>query len=191
MNVYEDFIPKQYQLELYNRINSTSFRWNYQDGTIDPKHGPDCYDEPPYRDTPYFQHIAYRENVVSENYELFKPMLYFFEYKTGYEIRNVIRIVNNLVMPTEKNWPGLPHVDSSYNEKINLKTMLYYVNNIDGDTLLFAEKFSGKKPTSLTLVNSSSPKMGKAIVFDSNRFHCSSTPTKHRRMVINFILEVK
>lgn len=82
------------------------------------------------------------------------------------------------------------HID---NEVPNNKTLVYYINDSDGDTFLFDALFNGKTDhyNTNTLMRVQ-PKKGRAIVFDSWRFHAPSNPLfSQRRYVlnINFIEE--
>lgn len=193
MQVFDNFIPRQYQLELHNTILDTSFPWRYQDFTINNKNVPLCINTHEYRDTPYFHHVLYKNDYTlkSEYIELVRPLLLFFEYRTGYKIKNIVRIVTNLLLPTEKPIRGIPHIDANFTNKFKLKTLLYYINDSDGDTCLFKEVFKDKEVYEVSIQDKVTPTMGKAIVFDSNQFHCSTTPIKNRRLVINAILEIE
>ena len=75
---------------------------------------------------------------------------------------------------------------------------LYYVNDSDGDTVLFSQTTNDvplPKDTScifdeslFTEFKRVTPKKGRVVLFDGNRYHCSSGPTKDLRCVINFNL---
>jgi hypothetical protein len=63
-------------------------------------------------------------------------------------------------------------------------SMVYYVNNSDGDTRIFDDN--------MTMLHSNTPAQGNAIIFPSNRFHCSSNPIQSNvRCIINFVFTVK
>lgn len=192
MQIIDTFIPKQYQDEILNTLSSTKFNWNYQDNTIDINENSRSIRGTEYVDLPYFHHMFFRNDrgLVSPYFGLVKPLLLFFEQKTEYKIKNTVRIVANLVLPTSNNTLGIPHIDADSNNS-KLKTLLYYVNTVDGDTVLFNEYFNNTKPDNLSILDRVCPSMGKCIIFDSNEYHCSTTPTMGRRMVINIIVEVE
>jgi len=60
---------------------------------------------------------------------------------------------------------------------------LYYVNDTDGDTFIFA---NDKK----TITQRISPKKNRCVVFDGLTYHASSAPTKDKRAIINFDLSI-
>ena len=66
--------------------------------------------------------------------------------------------------------------------------MVYYVNDSDGDTVLFNEFYNTK---SVSINRRIAPKKGRAVIFDSNRFHASSNPINTpTRFVINFTFKL-
>jgi hypothetical protein len=66
-------------------------------------------------------------------------------------------------------------------------SFLYYVNDSDGDTFLFDEFQKDTIPLNFNILERISPKKGKGIFFESDRYHASSNP-KHTsiRLVLNF-----
>ena len=67
--------------------------------------------------------------------------------------------------------------------------MVYYLHDCDGDTILFDKKlskFGGH--TDLIELARVTPKQGRAVIFNSNRFHASSSPVNNqRRVIINYV----
>ena len=60
------------------------------------------------------------------------------------------------------------------------KSLIYYINDSDGDTIFFNDKLKEIKRVS--------PKKGRAVIFDSQILHCGCNPIKQQnRAVINFI----
>lgn len=192
MLIYNNFLPKQYQEELLQVMGGVQFPWNYQETTLSPKPSTRCVRVDPYKDSPYLHHLFFRDDraTVSPYFGLVKPILLFFEHKTGEKIKQTVRVVGNLLLPTTVSEIGIPHIDTDSNTGARLKTILYYINDIDGSTHIFNEKYTGDKLDNVSLSTTVVPEMGKCIVFDSDRFHSSSTPTLGRRMVINIIVEV-
>lgn len=79
-----------------------------------------------------------------------------------------------------------PHVDIP----APTYSMVYYLNDSDGDTVLFNEKYSpdNKEPITLTVKQRISPKKNRAVIFESNRYHASSNPQiADNRFVLNWI----
>ena len=65
-----------------------------------------------------------------------------------------------------------------------LESILYYVNDSDGETLFF--------DNDRNLIKKVKPKKGRAIIFDSNTIHAASSPINCRfKVVINCIVYKK
>lgn len=114
--------------------------------------------------------------------EPIKILLAFAEkmnVKIYYE--NILRVKANLIMQHKdytKMSYGIPHVDT--NEKHYV--LIYYVNNCDGDTVLFNE--------SEKVFARISPKKGRLLMFNGNTLHAGGHPSvSQSRCVINFNLK--
>ena len=68
-----------------------------------------------------------------------------------------------------------PHIDFSDDFTRKHYTALYYVNNSDGDTIIFDQKKRSKEYSIHTRI---SPEKGKLCIFDGEHFHASSRPKK-------------
>ena len=131
-----------------------------------------------------FTHTFMRnEQPTSDALSLVKPLVYLAEMHTGKKIKSIDRIKANLRVPS--NIPDSMNEIHQDGSSGNFMTLLYYVNDSDGDTEFYADD---KK----TLVESVTPKANSAVWFDSKTWHKSSPPiTSKTRVVINFILEVE
>ena len=99
--------------------------------------------------------------------------------------KKYVRVFIKSDMPDDKY--NTPHIDVP---DANFKSLLYYVNDSDGDTFVFNETFHDRKD--LTIRKRVSPKKGRAVVIDSNTWHASSNPRNHaNRIVLNLIFSVK
>jgi len=89
-----------------------------------------------------------------------------------------------------------PHVDADREHMVGL----LYLNDSDGDTVIYNETFdplgtiSSREQydsiTSFTKLASITPKKGTFLFFNGKHYHSSSTPTAHaNRVVVNFNLE--
>ena len=87
------------------------------------------------------------------------------------------------------------HIDLAFEHLV----VLYYVNDTDGDTFIFDKKSdyqninlaSVENQNELKVIKRVSPKKGRVLVFDGNRYHSSSGPTKDIRCIINFDIAIK
>ena len=89
---------------------------------------------------------------------------------------------------SSENQYNPPHVDTP---DTNSYSMVYYVNESDGDTRIF-NKLSHQGYNDLELIYSNSPKKGTALLFKSNRYHSSSNPINYdKRNIINFVFKAE
>ena len=71
--------------------------------------------------------------------------------------------------------------------------MLYYVNDSDGDTLIYNEKtkFAACYPDSemkFTLKKKVSPKQGRVVLFNGIYWHTAQQPNHNLRCIVNYDL---
>jgi len=93
---------------------------------------------------------------------------------------SLLRVKANLKTRSniKNNKYGTPHIDIG-NENI---TCIYYVNDSDGDTILYKKHKIYKKIT---------PKKGRFLFFKGNMLHSAGYPLKNQvRCVINFNLKI-
>ena len=187
----EKFIPKSYADILEDIIcKNPEFYWTYCPSTNNQS-AKDIMkrDEKSY-DSDQLVHALYLENTKkSPFFDIVFPFFYFLEEKTGILMEGIERIKANMLLKTTNidDMYNAPHVDMPTR---GMKSLLYFVNDSDGDTVLFNQSFDDK--SDLTIKKRISPKKGKAVVFDSNTWHASSNPKKHtNRIVLNLIFRVK
>lgn len=140
-------------------------------------------------------------------FNLFLPVLQsvFEQIEVDFSPEDVILGRVLMQEPKEKNVSNNIHVDTDK----KCFTVLYYVNDSDGDTLFFnkttknyshseyeIERFlpdwTKKQEEIFTEVSfRKEPKKGTAVIFDGSIYHASSTPTKGRRCIINFCCDWK
>jgi len=123
----------------------------------------------------------------SSIHDLGSNILHTFAKKHGIEVKEILRIKANILNKTDKqNHIHPPHVDMTTPHMV----LLYYVNDSDGDTVIFDQKYDDGEVPRLTVNRSISPKAGAAILFDGLTYHSSSSPqyTEERIVInINFI----
>jgi hypothetical protein len=121
-------------------------------------------------------------------YEQIKPM--FYSVKDNLPelgLMGADRVKFNLLL--KQNFGdhyNQPHIDTP----APTYSMVYYLNDSDGDTIFFNEKYSAeqKDPVKLTVLERIKPKKNRAVIFESDRYHASSNPTiNDDRFVINWI----
>jgi hypothetical protein len=149
---------------------------------------------------PGFVHCAFDSGAGTrtELFPLLQPLLEHVAHATGQCVTELLRIRIGLLTKSGSA-PGqhnAPHVDY-YAPHL---TACYYVNDSDGDTVLFAQKLADiGEPLSdatfqsyieraaLSVETSCSPKKNRMLVFDGSRLHASTHPsTSWRRLVVTF-----
>lgn len=131
----------------------------------------------------FFYHILGNGQPPIVGNEIFINAIKKFNDKNGLLTYIITRIKANKVMRDQdsEGRHHLPHVDSGQKHLV----FLYYVNDSDGDTVIFDKKF-GDNLDDMNIVRRISPKAGAAIVFDGSMYHASSSPSvSEYRCVVN------
>jgi hypothetical protein len=201
--IIENVIPLAFQNLIIERIQGDQhFPWFLLHRIGHPDHfGPGT--TPQYVDTNItddvgFFHMAYDGNATSTHFDFFRPILDFFSEKTGTQITRLLRIrlryTHKGIDHTASKYAA-PHVD--FNTGSPYSTLVYYVDNSDGDTIIFDKIFNPieeiynpvfAEPLSELL--RVTPKKGVGLFFNGHRYHAGNFPVKYSsRIVINFDFE--
>ena len=133
----------------------------------------------------------------TEWFPFIKPLVYAIEEASGIEMEKLLRIrIGFLTKTDEPEYDyNTPHVDFLMPHY----TACYYVNDSDGDTILFDKTLNDigtnllddkvlmeySLKTDFKVLERCPPKKGRVCIFKGNRFHASTKPKKHdRRLVI-------
>ena len=177
--VIDDVINKNYQDSIEKTLFSNTFPWFFhKDITFDielKNYG--------------FGHTMINEDgqIISSYYNFFLPLIFSALDKVNLKLKNVIKCRTFLQLPRPDKKPhNFPHVDLSYDHLV----FLYYVNDTDGDTILFKEKRDKNiifdENYKFNIFKRISPKKGRGLIFNGNTYHSSSNPTNNPRCIINF-----
>lgn len=112
-----------------------------------------------------------------------------FSQKHNINIKSIYRAKSNITFTTLHGKSSNPHIDTQANHFV----FLYYVNDSDGDTILFDNIYDGfdKSADELTILKSVTPKAGRVVWFKGDRYHSWIAPkTNSYRMVINMNVEI-
>jgi len=195
--VLDDFTPLSLQNQLETMIMyNDQVTWGYREQTA----GVDGVDwskvDPNIRETWMLQHDMFGHDVGVRSqfsFDLAKTNIFFLEHYIGKPIKMLQRIKANMTMKDveAKGCHHPPHVDIANPDSFS---MVYYLHdNTEGDTIIFDKKYNANNPSDrqhegLKELTRVSPKKGRAVVFNSNRFHASSIPWKsERRCIINYV----
>lgn len=185
--IFDDLLPPSYVDAIEQTFNSP-VPWYYTESASGIGANYDINDKN-ILDSSQFVHMIMDDNErQSQLYDLVQPVFYFIEQRTGLRPIKIDRIKANLQTPSkaEPHNYNPPHIDVA---EQNGMTLLYYINDSDGDTKFFNKTVS-EGFHDLEVIESVTPKRGRSVLFPSNQFHSSSSPQRGRRMVINFIFQI-
>ena len=176
--IYDDCISQDVIYEIEKVLLQNDYRWNYWGYTVTPT-SPD----------PQMSHVLYSYDPLTKskiNYikSKFSYVLnYLFEEiekNTDLNLseRTLYRAKSTIIFPPAKEQKQKSDIHIDYNE-IEVDNLLYYVNDSDGDTILYE---NDRK----TVMKRISPKAGRFVYFSGDIPHCASRPVENfKRMVIN------
>lgn len=192
MIVVDNFLEHILANNIETVLSSNKFPWFYLNQSLP------LPDVDGYVNTPVFRHaFVYDHKQNSENIRLVNPLIDSLKnlFNADLELSSVI---GNLLVPNT----GLigeyiiPHYDVNYDSKVyetyKTYTALYYVNECDGDTILFNERHEvNKQPVMFTEYKRVSPKKNRLIYWDSKIYHSAPASASKTRIVINFNFLIK
>jgi len=167
--IVNDAISKSYQDLIEEVLTSEEFKWSYQPKITDNDNVNDSNSG--------FGVTLLRDNYKSEYAGLLYPVLLeaFDKYQKDVIIKNVFRIRAGMFVKNQTQGANMPHVDWDFEHY----TMLYYVNDSDGPTIIYDE--------SANMVDKVEPVKGRALIFSGDTIHASSSPKEHNcRIAINY-----
>lgn len=175
-------INKQYQDQLEDIMSSLAFPW-FANKWVDDYSFP--FSDLNVRESFQFSHTFYDNGASMPTYNLVQPLLDSIIKKAGVSRYTIVRVKANLTTQHQfgNNHYQVPHVDTDPPSR----TFVYYVNDSDGDTILFNERL-GDKFDKFTVKERCSPKKGDVYSFDGSHYHAGQFPTDKYRMVINFVI---
>lgn len=189
MKIIDNFLPKNNFEELQSTIMSNGFPWFYVEHVSLPPEDRHLITDGYAKETDGFYHMLYDrdENVESFANSFLEKFYQKIEDELGYTKNHLIRSRLSVKMPkigfTSENY-NLPHVDYYYDHD----TVIYYVNDSDGDTRFFNEFFSNQEIENVkyTVKDLVTPKANRFVIFNGLQYHTASNPFEtSRRIVIN------
>ena len=189
MKSFEDVVPKKLFDHVVKKVcdhplpffYSKHTAYQLDDMVVDQYNGP-CYSS--------WAHLCYdadpQARHVSPINELIHSALLAAFDKCNEDVKQFYRIRIGLITAQPTNIIHMPHVDLRFPHK----TCLLYLNDSDGDTLLYEEKYDMRqqldtikyfiknyKDKEMNILHRSTPKANKMIFFNGDHYHSSSTPT--------------
>jgi len=187
--VIENAVPELLFRRLQSEMMSFSPEWHYMDSTAYRTH-------PDSNDASFTHTVLFDGQKTSDLLFLYESALLAGLSKTDIKPENLIRLRCGMFVKSDKNYIHPPHVDY----EIPHKVALLYLNDSDGDTFLYNEKYDRgnefrlnprdyytmKLMEKVTVDMSIKPKENTMVVFDGLTYHSSSSPVESsRRIVIN------
>jgi len=198
IKIIPNIINKKQQNYLNKIIQDNNFPWYYYDNVIEGRNN----NYKKYKnitETYAWIHTLFflPKGINSDYFDDFKIILSAFEKKEKVKIQELLRIRIRRTMQHSNHdleKYNYPHVDIK--DETNYKSLIYYVEDSDGDTFFFDKTYQKGDPTFLDkgykTLKRVSPKQGKAIYFDGNIYHSGNNPVKYdKRTVINFDFKIQ
>jgi len=189
--IIENILSKEQYNNLFNLVSGVEFPWYYQpDIAFRGDHSPDPNAFP----SSGFTHIIWDADhgKVSEAIEVVEPIVANFQALSNTKINNFLRIKINLQTPiigyTEDKHNGA-HIDRFDPHK----TIIYYLNDSDGDSVIFDKAYDPLKestwPPNVDLkIKEKITPVANSLCYLENGFtyHSGSNPINSpRRITIN------
>jgi len=193
MVIIDDFLPKHKFNILSEFVLSDRFPWFYSSHVSLPPWEEHGIKDPMARETDGWYHLLYAKDEYDGFY--MKDFIIFFDELTdrfGYTKDNLIRARLGLKHPKvdhkDENY-NLPHIDYHFPHD----TIIYYLNDSDGDTRMFKEhENTFLDPKEFTVEKRIEPKANRLVLFDGLQYHTASNPIKsNRRVILNLNLKCK
>lgn len=189
IKVYDNFLPDYFANSIEKLHTSDLIDWKLLSSTVSNEYDKNgnqsvFYNSKEWIDTPQFTHVFYGTDVGHSAYiteventlkhlDINSEDLFIHRIKSNLNVHWVKKYNKENYQP--------PHKDLTHPQ---FQSLLYYVNDTDGDTYFFDDD--------LKIVNKVSPKKNRAILFPSNMIHAGSNPMENKlRIVINFIFSTE
>jgi hypothetical protein len=171
IKVIDDFLTPSYFEELQNLILSWNFDWYCQPNLSPSRPGPARVN---------FSHNFYMEEVRSPHCPLILPFMYQVKDICG--AKQLLRCRADLTMIHPDKIKHPPHVDFPEPHY----SSVFYVNESDGETIMYNERWNGDYPDidTLTVRQVIEPKPNRVIIFDGDIIHTGHSPAIHQTRVI-------
>lgn len=174
--LFDNVLSPEHIQQILEPLTCDHFPWYLQHKTVYNR----PVDNVKYKEPKWFSHIFIRNDESVSNYSSAAMFVYkMFEQNTGYSGGKILRAQANLTTRDNLDLRCTPpHIDDTENEHMS---MIYYVNNSDGPTILYNEDGS--------VLDTIEPVAGRVLLMDGTVLHSGSTPLQNDvRIVINYNL---
>ena len=174
----ENFLSEEQEQKIEELTLDPNFPWFYTPGTIvEVESGVESKSVHEKGINP-FQFVHGTDLNQCQYIDIITPVLNQLSIEFQSHIR-ILRCKFNFLPNINNPIYHYPHIDDS---EENVMSAIYYVNDSDGDTYFF--------DNDLKITNTITPKKGRMVLFDSNKFHSSSSPIDNQhRIVMNTVFK--
>ena len=186
IKIFDNIIPKKQQEELKNLLFGNNFPWYFVN---DITHIGNQNQARPGHCHAYMKLGEVNSDYINEVKKISDNVNKKIKKKLKmYQVRSFLQLPLNekLLYKDSKHREDTPHIDIYEPHTV----FLYYVNDSDGDTVLYnyKSKYEHDVPVyeDIKIVDRVTPKQGRVIVFDGMTWHSSTQPTQGPRCIVNF-----
>lgn len=182
----DNFLPDFYYRSLLGQIDRDSFPWFFIEepsGGVKPNEVRDVnFPELQFG----FSHSVYKSSEggpTSNIYQSLIPMVENIEDRFDIKVNELLRIRLGMTTPMCGEGSQYPHVDMPFPHY----TLLYYLDDSDGDTVFYNEMFTkGREIKDFSVHFKNSPVANQAVLFNGLQYHSSGIPINYaKRTTIN------
>lgn len=189
IQIFDNFISEEEQDYVQDLFTSDKLIWHFQDSISTPhklENNQKILVDDNIQDTSAFAFFIHTEGEKQKSeFVKFLEIIELGLKKQNVIVNKVLRCRAVFMAPFTKKPKSynIPHVDMYTPHN----TLIYYINDADGDTYFFKEKYDGTNDfTKKTLVQTVTPKKGRAVLFDGLQYHTGTNPTTNYRILINY-----
>ena len=177
--VFDDVIDKQSQKQIQHIIFD-KIKWQFVADVTNPQKN--------QQQRPGFQYYYMRDKIVYKYHSDMIKILDAACNKINFKRSDCLQGRSFLQLPLNLKDRRLdaPHIDADKNHLV----ILYYVNDSDGDTIIYKNKFISKDKTpkfeELKEWKRVTPKSGRVVIFNGEHWHTAQQPEHNVRCIINY-----
>ena len=170
--IFDDVISIQKQDILSSYMEKNYKNWYYVEDVSKRNDSP----KDSFKFNGWSRHITIEEPIEESIFDIVKEIESNALSKSNLKFVKNYRYKLNCLEPL-KNTPTIDELyrNTHVDDEIEHIVLLYYVNDSDGDTILFEnENFTGysNKTDELKITNKITPKKGRIVIFDGSIPHC-------------------
>lgn len=177
IQVYDHFLSKEDENFIESQVTDAYFPWYLKNETV--KFNNEFANDNRFVDFPWLSHQTHTNGKENSScLEIPNKIVKTLNDKFNIAYKELKQCRFNLVFKDDDDRKSPPHYDF-YDD--NIDTMIYYVNDSDGNTMFYADEKAN------TVLKEVEPKKGRIVIFSSKTLHAATRPKEHDiRIVINF-----